>query len=48
MLYVIKDAIFTFGDRKEWNKLIKNAMMTDFTWKKSACDYEKLYENILN
>jgi glycogen synthase len=23
-------------------------MMTDFTWKKSACDYEKLYENILN
>jgi len=47
MLYVIKDAIFTFADKKVWNKLIKYAMKTDFSWKKSACEYEKLYEDIL-
>lgn len=48
MLYVIKDAIFTFGNKKEWVKLQKSAIKTDFSWKKSACEYEKLYENILN
>ena len=47
MLYVVKDAIFTFGDKKQWKKLIKNAMKTDFSWKKSACEYEILYDTIL-
>ena len=47
MLYVVKDAIFTFGDKKTWVKLIKNAIKTDFTWKRSACDYEKLYDLML-
>ena len=47
MLYVVKDAIFTFGDKKTWLKLIKTAMKTDFTWKKSACEYEKLYDLML-
>ena len=47
MLYVVKDAIYTFGDKKQWKKLIKNAMKTDFSWKKSACDYEILYDTIL-
>ena len=48
MLYVIKDAIYTFGDKKQWTKLIKTAMKTDFSWKKSACEYEILYDTILN
>ncbi len=47
MLYVIKDAIFTFGDKQVWQKLISTAMATDFSWKKSAKDYEKLYKNVL-
>ena len=47
MLYVIKDAIFTFGDKKQWIKLLKSAMKTDFSWKKSALEYEKLYNDIL-
>ena len=47
MLYVVKDAIFTFGDKKTWLKLIKSAMKTDFSWKKSALEYEKLYNDIL-
>ena len=47
MLYVLKDAIYTFGDKKQWTKLIKSAMKTDFSWKKSACDYEILYNTML-
>ncbi len=44
MLYVIKDAIFTFGDKKTWAGLMDRAMTTDFSWNKSAIEYEKLYD----
>ena len=47
MLYVIKDAVFTYGDKEIWQKLIKTAMTTDFSWSKSAKEYEKLYTNLL-
>ncbi len=46
MLYVIKDAIYTFGNKEVWNKLMKEAMTTDFTWAKSATLYEEVYEYI--
>ncbi len=47
MLYVIKDAIFTFGAKEEWNAVVKRAMTTDFSWNKSALEYEKLYAAVL-
>lgn len=47
MLYVLKDAIFTFGNKEEWAEIVTNAMKTDFSWKRSAAEYEKLYYNIL-
>lgn len=47
MLYVIKDAIYTFGNKKEWNEIVKNAMTTDFSWQKSSGEYEKLYDKML-
>ncbi len=47
MLYVIKDAVYTFGNKNEWNEIVKNAMTSDFTWKKSSGEYEKLYDNML-
>lgn len=38
-------AISTYFDRKEhFLKLIKNAMKKDFSWEKSAKEYESLYE----
>jgi starch synthase len=46
MLYVIKDAIFTYGNKEVWTGLIKRAMETDFTWGKSAVRYEEIYEKI--
>lgn len=47
MLYVIKDAIFTFGNKEVWNSLIQTAMSTDFSWSKSAEKYEELYNGLL-
>ncbi|MBQ2717367.1 MAG: glycogen synthase [Clostridia bacterium] len=44
MLYVLKDAIFTYGNKPVWEALIKRAMQADFTWTKSAKNYEKLYD----
>lgn len=47
MLYVLKDAIYTYGNKEEWLGLIKNAMNSDFSWSRSAGEYERLYENML-
>ena len=44
MLYVVKDAIYTFGNKEEWEKIVDYAMRTDFSWKNSAREYEKLYD----
>ena len=47
MLYVLKDAIFTYGDKEMWEKIVKKAMRTDFSWKKSAKEYQKIYNELL-
>lgn len=47
MLYVLKDAIYTFGKKEEWSKIMKNAMTTGFSWDRSAGEYERLYDNML-
>ncbi len=47
MLYVIKDAVYTFGNKNEWRAIMKRAMTSDFSWKKSSGEYEKLYDNML-
>lgn len=47
MLYVLKDAIYTYGNKDEWLSIIKNAMNTDFSWKRSAEEYIRLYDNML-
>ncbi len=44
MLYVIKDAIYTYGNKPVWNKIMHTAMTTDFSWGVSAAQYEKLYD----
>ena len=47
MLYVLKDAIYSFGNKEEWLPLVKRAMTADFSWKKSAESYEELYRSML-
>lgn len=35
-----------FNKKRDWNKVIEQAMETDFSWKRSAKEYEHLYESI--
>jgi starch synthase len=44
MLYVIKDAIYTYGNKPVWEKLVNSAVTSDFSWEKSSCSYEMLYD----
>lgn len=43
MLHVINEAIRTYKDNDAWNDLRNRAMLTDFSWKVQAGEYEKLY-----
>ena len=47
MLYVIHEALDTYKNKMEWEKLMKKAATTDFSWDKSAEEYKKLYEQTL-
>ena len=47
MLYVINEAIGVYYNRDEWIKLVKKAMNTDFSWARSAKDYENVYYGML-
>ena len=48
MLYVINEALDTYLNKEEWNKLIKKAMDTDFSWATSAKYYEGMYLGLIN
>lgn len=48
MLYVISDALNTYmNDKAKWAKIVKNAMKSNFSWKKSAEEYTKMYNELL-
>ncbi|MBZ9569655.1 glycogen synthase [Patescibacteria group bacterium] len=44
----IKRALKFYQNEKEWKKLIERAMKKDFSWKKSAKEYIKLYRKLLS
>ncbi len=48
MLHVIRMALCIFWDKPVWKILQKNAMKQDFSFNKSAKEYVKLYEDVLN
>ena len=49
LLFTIKEAVTLFYDDKETFKtLVKNAASKDFSWKKSAKEYKKLYKNLIH
>lgn len=46
--YTVGWAVSTYFDRKaHMKKLVKNAMERDFSWEKSAKEYEKLYQQAI-
>lgn len=40
----LEKALKVYGNKKTWNKLVKNAMLRDNSWDKSAHDYFELYQ----
>ena len=46
MLYVIKDAIFTFAKKDEWKKIVEYAIKSDFGWDKSSKKYIELFDSL--
>ncbi len=48
MLNTIRYSLEIYYDRrKEWDAMVKRAMKQDFSWKRSAKEYEKLYEELI-
>jgi len=48
LLIAVIRASEAFRHQKEWVKLMKRAMAEDFSWKKSAKEYIKLFDSVLN
>ncbi len=48
MMHVLRYAIHIYQHNKDaWNSIVKEAMLSDFSWKNSAKEYRKLYKKIL-
>ncbi|MCD5406289.1 MAG: glycogen synthase GlgA [Desulfotomaculum sp.] len=47
MLATIKRAVDYFHQKETWSKIVANAMSGDYSWRKSAQDYLKLYKQVL-
>jgi starch synthase len=47
LLAAIKKALELYREKELWRGLVKRDMLLDFSWKRSAGDYIKLYEKIL-
>lgn len=47
MLAAIRRSLALYGDKEAWTKLCGCVMRKDFSWKKSADDYLKVYDELL-
>ncbi len=48
LLYTAKEAISVYNSKPDaWNSMVQAAMLSDFSWDKSADEYIKLYEDIV-
>ena len=48
LLNTIKASMNYYFDKQKWEKLMRNAMTNDFSWKMSARKYEKLYKKLVD
>ncbi len=46
LYFSVKRAIMTFQNKRDWQRLVENAMSKDFSWDKSAKEYLKLYKKM--
>lgn len=48
LLWAINQALETYYDKDQWNKVVQNAIRTRFSWEDSAKKYIEVYEKIVN
>ena len=48
MLLALQRAEELFQDKKAWTAMVKRGMAQDFSWDRSAAQYEKLYERLVD
>ncbi|MGH7411243.1 MAG: glycogen synthase, partial [Candidatus Methylomirabilis sp.] len=46
-LQSIRQAVALFPQKADWGRLVANAMAANFTWDRSAREYEQLYQRVL-
>lgn len=44
--WALSEAVAARGDRKAWKRLQLNGMQMDFSWDRSAAEYERLYQTL--
>lgn len=47
-LYTMKRALGLFYDKPVWEKIVRNAMASDYSWHHSAQQYMELYQRLIN
>ena len=43
----IKKAALLFNDKRKYDKMVQNALKTDFSWDRSAAEYKSLYKKVV-
>ena len=46
MLDAVRRSIVLYNDKKQWRRLVSNAMNMDFSWNASAKKYIEMYESL--
>ncbi len=44
LISAIEKAFDAFEDKKAWNKMVKDGMKEDFSWKRSVKEYMEIYK----
>lgn len=47
MLHTIRRAVSFYHQTEHWTRLLHNVYETDFSWKQSALEYKRLYEQLI-
>ena len=47
MLYTIRRALSIYHNSSEWKKIVTNSMNKDYSWARSAAEYEVLYTDLI-
>jgi starch synthase len=47
MLDAINRALRTFQNKECWNKVVKSAMNSDYSWRQSASQYKEVYQKLI-